>query len=125
MTKKYRLQSMKSAQCHVVFDINDDTGTLERVALISYNTLVCEITVGRPYHLYCYGTYSVTTAKHINRFTTEFCGFNMYYECKKLCTQKYNYMPLTAEQGLTCYKQVFRYWNDEFITPVRKYFGKY
>lgn len=127
MTKKYRLQSMQSAQCHVVIDINDETGHLERVGLVSYNTLVCEIFVGRPYRLACYGTYSVTTAKHINRFTTDFCGENLYYECKKLVqgNPKYPYMPLTAKQGLSCMQEAIRYYNDAFIMPVRKYFGKY
>lgn len=88
-TRKYRLNSMRYAQCHVAItnDMNCDSVSIE---LISYSTSVCKIilsrsSVGKTAELYASGTYSVTTARHINRFTNEFCGCNLYHEVKKAC----------------------------------------
>ena len=89
VTRKYRLNSMGYAQCHVAItnDMNCDSVSIE---LISYSTSVCKIilsrsSVGKTAELFASGTYSVTTARHINRFTKEFCGCNLYHEVKKTC----------------------------------------
>lgn len=80
--KQYRMLSMPHAQCRVYIKRFDDNSV--SVELVSYSTSVCIIN----YHpdsiaeLYCSGTYSTTTARHINRFTREFCGDNKYHECK-------------------------------------------
>lgn len=82
MEKRYRLNTMPYAQAHVFFDEQD--GELIAIDLYSYETRVCSIDLlQRPVALYCTGTYSMTTARHINRFTTEFCGRNLYHECKE------------------------------------------
>ena len=79
---QYRLLSMPHAQCRVYIKRFDDHSV--SVELVSYETSVLLInsipSVGTA--LYCSGIYSVTTARHINRFTREFCGENKYYECK-------------------------------------------
>ena len=79
---QYRLLSMPHAQCRVYIKRFDDHSVY--VELVSYETSVLIINsypaVGTA--LYCSGTYSVTTARHINRFTREFCGDNKYFECK-------------------------------------------
>ena len=73
---------MPYAQASV--DIEETDGEYMAVYLYSYKTLVAVIDlVRRPATMYCTGTYSRTTARHINRFTTEFCGRNLYYECKE------------------------------------------
>ena len=81
-SKQYRLLSMPHAQCRVYLKRFDDESV--SVELVSYDTSVCIInyTPGVGAALYCSGTYSVTTARHINRFTREFCEYNRYHECK-------------------------------------------
>lgn len=79
---EYRLRSMPYAQCRVRIADNHDS-----CDLISYSTSVCflkvvSVSTGEALRLYCSGTYSCTTARHINRFTREFCGRNLYHECK-------------------------------------------
>lgn len=82
MIKRYRLKSMPYAQASV--GIEEVDGELIDVHLFSYDTRVVTIDLKtRPATLYCTGTYSMTTARHINRFTREFCGRNLYYECKE------------------------------------------
>lgn len=80
--KQYRLLSMPHAQCRVYIKRFDDNSV--SVELVSYDTSVLLLNynpaVGAA--LYCSGTYSVTTARHINRFTHEFCGDNKYHDCK-------------------------------------------
>lgn len=90
MVKRYRLESMPHAQANV--GIEELFGEVIAVHLYSYQTLVARIDLEtRPATLYCTGTYSVTTARHINRFTTEFCGRNLYYECKKAVETTHGY----------------------------------
>lgn len=80
--KQYRLMSMPYAQCRVSMKRFDDGGV--SLELVSYDTSVLFLNynpeVGAA--LYCSGTYSTTTSRHINRFTREFCGENKYHECK-------------------------------------------
>ena len=83
----YHLRTMPAAKCHVNFYHNN--GTLSKVELVSYNTVMLtaeyngsdiELTVN--YHVDC----SATTARHVNRFTTELTGTNLYHELKKVPT---------------------------------------
>ena len=120
---RYRLQSMQSAQCHVVI-ATDEHDCVVSASLVSYQTTVCKIYYSGAFvRMECYGTYSNTTARHINRFTTEFCGENMYHECKRHV--KNGFIQLTVNQTTHFLCQCRRYLNNTFPAVVRKYFGKY
>lgn len=81
-SKRFRLESMQHAQCHVTIqrrDLND-----VEARLISYSTVVLVAHhTNDGVELLCSGTYSATTARHINRFTREFFGSNLYDACKR------------------------------------------
>lgn len=86
----YHMKSMPSARCHVEF-IADDSGCLQNIRLFSYNTLILDVAVGLPQNehavnvLVCYPVdCSFTTARHVNRFTTELFGENKYFELKRV-----------------------------------------
>lgn len=97
-TDDFRLDSMPSAQCHIRIS-RDKYGIVDEIDLISYSTLVCVLKrdIGNVFNLWCTGTYSTTTSRHINRFTTEFCGNNYYYKCRdaikadNLCRADFGY----------------------------------
>ena len=81
--RRYKLRSMPSAMCHVTIS-QDDVGA--EITLRSYYTDVLNISVDDEHSsvtLFATGTYSVTTARHINRFTKEFFGINLYHEIKR------------------------------------------
>lgn len=88
-TKRFHLNSMPSAQCTVVFVLHD--GELTHVRFWSYSTLELDIykaMAGDSADWRCtvnaYVGYSATTGRHINRFTTELFGRNLYHELKKV-----------------------------------------
>lgn len=81
----YHLRTMPAAKCHVNFYSNN--GVFSKVELVSYNTVMLtaeydgnniKLTVNYPVDC------SVTTARHVNRFTTELTGTNLYHELKKV-----------------------------------------
>lgn len=81
----YHLMSMPSASCHVNFYHNNCV--LVKAELVSYNTVMLtaeydgnniKLTVNHPVDC------SKTTARHVNRFTTELTGTNLYHELKKV-----------------------------------------
>ena len=81
----YHLMSMPSASCHVNFYRNN--GVLAKAELVSYNTVMLtaeydgssiKLTVN--HFVGC----SHTTARHVNRFTAELTGTNLYHELKKV-----------------------------------------
>ena len=81
----YHLMSMPSASCHVNFYRNN--GVLAKVELVSYNTVMLtaeydssDVKLTVNYHVDC----SATTARHVNRFTTELTGTNLYHDLKKV-----------------------------------------
>lgn len=83
--EKYHLRSMLSAQCHVEF-YSDDC-CLKEVRLVSYTSTILsvkyygsDVDITVVYPVDC----SATTARHVNRFTTELLGTNMYHALKKL-----------------------------------------
>lgn len=85
MTNSYRLISMPYAQTHV--DIVEKDGYVTEVNLYSYHTKILEVKacmfdlhVIVHYPVAC----SVTTARHVNRFTTEIAGENLYHQLKKV-----------------------------------------
>ena len=85
MTQRFRLHSMPSAQCYVAIQ-HDSVSDRTIVELTSYSTLVLSAILDsdKSLRLLCSGTYSTTTARHINRFTTEFFGENLYHYCKRV-----------------------------------------
>ncbi len=81
----YHLMSMPFASCHVNFYHNNNV--LVKAELVSYNTVMLtaeydgnniKLTVN--HFVGC----SNTTARHVNRFTTELTGTNLYHELKKV-----------------------------------------
>ena len=81
----YHLSTMPAAKCHVNFYRNN--GVLVKAELVSYNTVMLiaeydgnniKLTVN--HFVGC----SRTTARHVNRFTTELTGTNLYHELKKV-----------------------------------------
>lgn len=86
--KDYKLESMPYAKCHV--NIKSTVGGLLTITLISYATPVVSITTtGTVRRLWF--SMTPTTARHINRFTREFTGCNMYHEIKALNDEMENY----------------------------------
>lgn len=123
--ERFRLHSMPYAQCHIrIFQNEHDY--LE-VQLISYETLVCKaiLTYGE-LSLQCTGTYSTTTARHINRFTNEFFGRNLYYLCKKQAGKGLVMSTTNIEDIMRFENCVRNYKYDTFgYGQVYKYFGRY
>lgn len=83
--ESYCLNSMPFAKCHVDFYI--DGCYLKEVRLVSYTTDILSVKfhgndadVEVMYPVNC----SRTTARHVNRFTTELLGTNEYQALKKL-----------------------------------------
>lgn len=87
MTTSYKMRSTPAANCHVEIIHDSKTNAFKGVYLYSYNTLMMEIcfdsktqleTVKLYYPVDC----SRTTARHVNRFTTEWLGENCYFKLK-------------------------------------------
>ena len=88
--KDFRLSSMPSAMCHVTIKRFGETCEEQSISveLWSYYTHVLTIYYhadDQSLELHASGVYSRTTAKHINRFTTEFLGENLYHLVKSVC----------------------------------------
>ena len=134
--ERYRMHSMPHAQCHIRIERLKDSVSVE---LVSYNTSVCRIEEdGNDLTLYCSGTYSQTTAKHINRFTAEFLGRSHYHECKEALnkhdengTRRGFYIPVvhyyeTQFPYNRFWSQIEAYENNSFFDwNVKKYYGSY
>lgn len=87
-TMNYRMRSMPSAQAHVEFVYNE-CDSLVAIRLYSYRTCILETVRMEKGGIYHWVTnvvfnpaYSRTTARHVNRFTSELFGRNYYFECK-------------------------------------------
>ena len=82
--KRFHLMSMPSAQTHVEFVLHD--GEIQGIWFYSYRTLELLIHKDESGKWVCkvcaYAGYSRTTMRHYYRFTNEFFGENMYFECK-------------------------------------------
>ena len=88
----YHMISMPYAKCRVEF-IVDDFSCLSNIRLWSYKTLILDVAVGLPDDGYacnvwvCYPVNCTrTTARHVNRFTTELFGENKYFDFKGVDT---------------------------------------
>ena len=134
-TKSYRLHSMPRAQCHVLIGKEDDKAFAE---LVSYTTSVLFIEADSALlRVCCSGTYSTTTARHINRFTAEFLGRSHYYESKEAVkhghsTDEHPYYALVAEYPTNSpeydrmMQTIDNYLHDSFgYGAVRKFYGRY
>lgn len=83
--KTYALQSMPYAQCSVAIYYDTETGDPLEIRLYSYNTLVLQCEKGIDsisIKVHCPVNYSSTTARHVNRFTKELFGENLYHTLK-------------------------------------------
>lgn len=113
-TINYRLRSMPYAQCHVAFISDGDC--LKEVRLVSYSTTILSVKYNGTdadveviYPVDC----SRTTARHVNRFTTELFGTNKYHALKKLgdgCTMRFEGMGVCISD---LYKN-YRYYGTRF-----------
>lgn len=97
--KDFRLSSMPSAMCHVTIKRFGETCEEQSISveLWSYYTHVLTIYYhadDQSLELHASGVYSRTTAKHINRFTTEFLGENLYHLVKSVCAKSDEEFPL-------------------------------
>ena len=87
MISSYKMRSMPAANCHIEIVRDSKTNAFKGVYLISYRTLIMEIcfdpdTALESVKLYYPVDFSRTTARHVNRFTTEWLGENCYFKLK-------------------------------------------
>lgn len=132
MTGKYRLHSMPAAQCHI--EISEDVSHLV-VNLISYDTWVLSVRLNKytgEFSVWTSGTYSVTTSRHINRFTTEFLGTNHYFSVKSASAcNSFPMKPVELPNDPSSYvqrflKQIQAYREDSFAFGyVKRFNGRY
>ena len=134
-TNYYRLNSMPSAQCHIKIT-RDDIKII--VELVSYSTSVLRLTydptdetVESNLTMQSTGTYSNTTARHINRFTREFLGKNMYHRIKQQVPYSgcpWHYIDFMYAKSINYILQfcdtVNNYQSNKFGI-VKNYYGRY
>ena len=87
----YKMSSMPYGSCNIgMVKVEDKTGeALYVIFLKSYSTVVCGYVLdGDIVYMFCTGTYSATTAKHISRFVREFTPIFSYYTMKYIATFK-------------------------------------
>ena len=87
MISSYKMRSMPAANCHIEIVRDSKTNAFKGVYLISYRTLIMEIcfdpdTALESVKLYYPVDFRRTTARHVNRFTTEWLGENCYFKLK-------------------------------------------
>lgn len=111
-TINYRMRSMPSAQAHVEF-VHDNYNALVSIRLVSYRTPILEIDRIEKDGEFLWVTnvvfnpaYSHTTARHVNRFTTELFGCNYYFECKDAWTKEF---PLSEVLNTNV---IMNFWNE-------------
>lgn len=133
ITRDFRLQSMQSAQAHVRIEYDNDFDSVS-ITLISYTSEVLKIIATRSdfsvrAELFASGTYSVTTTRHINRFTNEFCGTNMYQPIRgALRASKISgfWVPVGPIDYDIATSQALKYINNSFaFGNVKKFTGRY
>lgn len=113
MTTKCKMRSMPSANCHVEIERDSNSSRLVRISLVSYSSEVIRIYPDENDIWFadlvdCAVNYSPTTARHVNRFTTEFFGENLYHTFKKYDFE--HPMPYVVEQ-----------YNNSIVTAVQWY----
>ena len=97
----YRIEKLKDhqyAQCKV--KVYEDG----RITLISYSTeVVRAIPHSRKlssYELYCTGTYSRTTIRHISWFMDEYFGIASYYDMKDIAGTTVSHITRLTKPGI-------------------------
>lgn len=132
-TRDFRLQSMQNAQAHVRIEYDNDFDSVS-ITLVSYTTEVLKIIATRTNssvsaELFASGIYSVTTARHIRRFTEEFAGLSMYYTIKdalKSANIRGFWVPIGCINYDIATSQALRYLNNSFaFGDVKSYYGRY
>lgn len=124
--KDYRLISMPSAMCHVSIERSAESCADQpiEVNLWSYytNVLTISFSENQRLELYATGTYSATTARHINRFTKEFFGENLYHSVKCVCSKSDEELPLVLAIDCTTNKSA----KEIFFKALERYskYGK-
>ena len=110
----YHLRTMPAAKCHVNFYY--DNCVLVKAELVSYNTVMLtaeydgnniKLTVNN------FVDCSSTTARHVNRFTTELTGTNLYHELKKVPVDGWfivNYAAVCLSDMAFKYKEYGKRW---------------
>lgn len=123
--KQYRLLSMPHAQCRVYIK-RFDNGSVS-AELISYDTsvLLLNYNPDQGAALYCSGTYSATTARHINRFTREFCEYNRYHECKAALRNPDNLFAFGWYYVCNVEPECFLKMCERYESEARGYYGRY
>lgn len=109
----YKLRSMPYANCKVALCFRDNN-VLFSVGLISYHTLILKAYDNQLWRTW--QGYSATTARHINRFTLEFFGDNLYHEQKTLNSDDC-YM-LNHDQHIRMVETAYNYANNDKPTYV-------
>ena len=98
MYKIKKLKDHQYAQCKV--KVYEDG----RITLISYNTEVIRaIPHSRKlssYELYCTGTYSRTTIRHISWFMDEYFGIASYYDMKRIAGTTDSHITRLTKPGI-------------------------
>lgn len=106
MRENYHLKSMPYANVHVAFNFPVKGQPLESIELVSYTTTILviqrrddETWVCRPVFN---PAYSHSTMRHVNRFTSELYGVNMYYECKSVYQSEQDCLPSLLTNKEVC-----------------------
>lgn len=95
--KRFKLESIPGGQCHITIHYSNNKIEKPLVVLTSYLTEVLVIDLAVPFPTVYFTNECreflewrkqiksppATTAKHINRFTTEFTGENLYHRLKE------------------------------------------
>ena len=114
MTKMYKLANHSTNNAHVEFDF-DANGCFQRVRLVSYCTTILEIendfSSDTWVKVKCPVNYSPTTARHVNWFTTNFFGKNLYHELK--ITPVEGFLPV--ENCRYCFLDTVRWYIDNAV----------
>ena len=109
----YKLRSMPYASCKVAICFNDNNAVYS-VGLISYNTLVLKVHGNELWRTW--QGYSATTARHINRFTHEFFGENLYHAWKALDSD--DCFTISRDQLIKEVETAYNYANNDMPTYV-------
>ena len=141
-TRKYRLNSMPGANCHVVFEHDSDCDHVT-ITLVSWDEPVVRLFLSRTGNrasaeLWARGTYGIpygkrpyssSTSRHINRFTTEFCGASMYHIIKSAVESKYHgnqWISIEDIDHAHALSTAVKYFNNSFaFGNVKKFTGRY
>ena len=98
MYKIKKLRDHQYAQCRV--KLYEDG----RITLISYNTEVIRAipysSKLSSYELYCTGTYSRTTIRHISWFMDEYFGIASYYDMKDIAGTTNSHITRLTKPGI-------------------------